>query len=382
VEVRFTSRDKKQNEAYARKLITELEKINYLRDVQLGQSVKYPAIDINIDRIKAAQLGVDMSDISRSLIASTSSSRYTEKNMWIDEKGSNPYSVQVEIPESKMNSKDQILEIPLLKNVTRPILGDVATLTTDTVAGEIDNLGAIPMLTVTANLNKKDLGTASKDVNNAIASLGELPRGLNVQLVGMSSTLTDTLDDLQGGLIVAIVVIFLMLAANFQSFKVSAIVLTTVPAVLLGSLSLLMVCGSTLNLQSYMGMIMSVGVSISNAVLLITNAVELRKHNGNALLSAKEAAALRMRPIVMTALAMVVGMIPMASGLGEAGDQSSPLGRAVIGGLIASTFAALFILPLAFAWAQGNASNESVSLDPEDKESLHYIPSLHTLNKY
>jgi len=382
VEVRFTSRDKKQNEAYARKLITELEKINYLRDVQLGQSVKYPAIDINIDRIKAAQLGVDMSDISRSLIASTSSSRYTEKNMWIDEKGSNPYSVQVEIPESKMNSKDQILEIPLLKNVTRPILGDVATLTTDTVAGEIDNLGAIPMLTVTANLNKKDLGTASKDVNNAIASLGELPRGLNVQLVGMSSTLTDTLDDLQGGLIVAIVVIFLMLAANFQSFKVSAIVLTTVPAVLLGSLSLLMVCGSTLNLQSYMGMIMSVGVSISNAVLLITNAVELRKHNGNALLSAKEAAALRMRPIVMTALAMVVGMIPMASGLGEAGDQSSPLGRAVIGGLIASTFAALFILPLAFAWGQGNASNESVSLDPEDKESLHYIPSLHTLNKY
>ena len=153
--------------------------------------------------------------------------------------------------------------------------------------------------------------------------------------------------------------------------------LTTVPAVLLGSLSLLMACGSTLNLQSYMGMIMSVGVSISNAVLLITNAEELRKHNGNALLSSKEAAALRMRPILMTALAMVVGMIPMASGLGEAGDQTSPLGRAVIGGLIASTFAALFILPLAFAWGQGKASNDSVSLDPEDTESLHYIPALH-----
>ena len=176
---------------------------------------------------------------------------------------------------------------------------------------------------------------------------------------------------------VSIIVIFLMLAANFQSFKVSAIVLTTVPAVLLGSLSLLMACGSTLNLQSYMGMIMSVGVSISNAVLLITNAEELRKHNGNALLSSKEAAALRMRPILMTALAMVVGMIPMASGLGEAGDQTSPLGRAVIGGLIASTFAALFILPLAFAWGQGKASNDSVSLDPEDTESLHYIPALH-----
>jgi multidrug efflux pump subunit AcrB len=120
-------------------------------------------------------------------------------------------------------------------------------------------------------------------------------------------------------------------------------------------------------------MIMSVGVSISNAVLLITNAEQLRKVNGNALLSAKEAAALRMRPIVMTALAMVVGMIPMASGLGEAGDQSSPLGRAVVGGLIASTFAALFILPLAFAWGQGKASTQSVSLDPEDEESKYYV---------
>ena len=165
-----------------------------------------------------------------------------------------------------------------------------------------------------------------------------------------------------------------MLAANFQSFKVSAIVLSTVPAVILGSLSLLLAAGSTLNLQSYMGIIMSVGVSISNAVLLITNAEELRKYNGNAKLSASEAAALRIRPIVMTALAMVVGMIPMASGLGEAGDQSSPLGRAVIGGLIASTFAALFILPLAFAWGQNKATTQSVSLDPEDEESKFYIP--------
>jgi multidrug efflux pump subunit AcrB len=172
-------------------------------------------------------------------------------------------------------------------------------------------------------------------------------------------------------------VIFLMLAANFQSFKVSAIVLVTVPAVLLGSLALLLATGATLNLQSYMGIIMSVGVSISNAVLLITNAEQLRKHNGDALLSAREASALRMRPIVMTALAMVAGMVPMAIGMGEAGDQSSPLGRAVIGGLIMSTFAALFILPLAFAWGKQKSTTQSVSLDPEDAESIHFIPALH-----
>ena len=376
IEVRFSGRNKKMSEAFAQKLITKLKKIDYLRDVQLGQSTKYPSININVDRTRAAQLGVDMNDVSRSLIASTSSSRYTDKNIWIDQRIGNSYSVQVQIPENKMNSINEINEIPLLKNSSRPVLGDVATITSGITYGETDNLGAMPMLSVTANINQQDLGSASKEVEKAIASLGELPRGLEVELIGLSNTLTETMDSLESGLLVAIVVIFLMLAANFQSFKVSGIVLATVPAVILGSIGLLLLTGSTLNLQSYMGMIMSVGVSISNAVLLITNAEEIRKTTGNAISSATGAASLRLRPIVMTALAMVVGMIPMASGLGEAGDQSSPLGRAVIGGLVASTFAALFILPLVFAWGQGKASTQSVSLDPEDEESIHYIPSI------
>ncbi|MXV49519.1 MMPL family transporter [Pedobacter sp. HMF7647] len=373
VEVRVSGRNKKLNEQYAQKLIGELNKISYLRDVQMSQSTKYPAVNVEVDRVRAAQLGVDMNDISRSLIASTSSSRYTEKNIWIDEKGGYSYAVQLQVPESKMSSINDMSEIPLSRNSARPVLGDVATLTPGTTYGENDNLGATPLLSVTANLNNHDLGSASKDIQAAIKNLGKLPRGLNVEQIGLSNTLTDTMDSLESGLLVAIIVIFLMLAANFQSFKVSGIVLATVPAVILGSLTLLVITGSTLNLQSYMGMIMSVGVSISNAVLLITNAEEIRMQNANAVLSAKEAAALRMRPILMTALAMVVGMIPMASGLGEAGDQSSPLGRAVVGGLIASTFAALFILPLVFAWGQGKASVKSISLDPEDEESLHYI---------
>lgn len=373
VEIRFGGRNKKLNEQYAKKLMVELAKIPYMRDIQLGQSNKYPAINIEVDRVRAAQLGTDITDISRSMTASTSSSRYTDKNIWVDEKSGLSYNVQVQVPENQMNSLDEIGEIPLLKNTSRPVLSDVATIKLDTTYGENDNLGALPVLTVTANLNDKDLGAATVDVQKAIAALGELPRGITVEQIGMSSTLTDTLSSLQSGLLVAIVVIFLMLAANFQSFRVSAIILTTVPAVILGALAMLLITGSTLNLQSYMGIIMSVGVSISNAVLLITNAEQLRLINGNALASAKEAAALRMRPIVMTSLAMVVGMLPMASGLGEAGDQSSPLGRAVVGGLIASTFAALFILPLVFAWGQKNASIASVSLEANDEESMEFM---------
>lgn len=378
IEVRLTGRDKKTNEQYAGKLIEKLKEIPYLRDIQLGQSNKYPAVNIEIDRMRASQLGVDVAEISRSLIASTSSSRYTDKNIWVDPKSGNNYFVQVLVPENQMKSIHDISEIPILKGQSRPLLGDIATIAPDTTYGENNNLGALPALSVTANLNEKDLGAAQKAVRDVIDSLGELPRGLTVQLIGLSETLTGTLESLEGGLLVAIVVIFLMLAANFQSFKVSAIILATVPAVIVGSLTLLLLTGSTLNLQSYMGIIMSVGVSISNAVLLITNAEELRLRSGNALSAAYESASLRLRPIVMTALAMVVGMIPMAIGFGDGGDQTSPLGRAVIGGLFTSTFAALFILPLVFAWGQGKTSIQSVSLDPEDKESKFYIPTRKT----
>jgi len=376
VEVRITGKNKKQNEVYAAKIVAKLKEVSYMRDVQLAQPIKYPSLNINIDRVRAAQLGVDLNDISRSLVASTSSSRYTEKNNWVDEKIGLSYGVQVQIPLNQMNSIDELGEISVSRNNSRPVLSDVATITPDTTYGENDNLGSTPYLSVTANLNKTDLGTANKDVEAVIKSLGELPRGLVITPIGLGKVLTETLDSLQMGLLVAIVVIFLMLSANFQSFRVPLIILATVPAVVLGSLLLLTITGSTLNLQSYMGIIMSVGVSIANAVLLITNAEELRKVNGNALESAREAAGLRLRPIIMTSVAMVAGMLPMAIGHGEGGDQVSPLGRAVIGGLIASTFAVLIILPLVFAWLQGKVGTDSPSLDPEDEESIHYITGL------
>jgi multidrug efflux pump subunit AcrB len=378
VEVRIAGRNKKVNEEFANKVVAKLKEVSYMRDIQIAQPIKYPSLNINIDRIRAAQLGVDLNDISRSLIASTSSSRYTDKNTWIDEKIGLSYSVQVQVPFNQMKSKDDLGEIPVSRNNSRPVLSDVATITPDTTYGENDNIGATPFLSVTANLNKKDLGSANQDVALAIQSLGKLPRGLIIEQIGLGKVLDETLNSLQTGLLVAIVVIFLMLSANFQSFRVPLVILSTVPAVVLGALVLLTLTGSTLNLQSYMGIIMSVGVSIANAVLLITNAEELRQVNGDALKSAREAAGLRLRPIIMTSVAMVMGMLPMAIGEGEGGDQVSPLGRAVIGGLIASTFAVLIILPLVFAWIQGKVNTDSVSLDPEDEESKHFI---HGLNK-
>lgn len=375
IEVRVMGRNKNVNQEYARKVVEKLRQVGYLRDVQIAQPVDYPALNIDIDRTRAAQLGIDMSDISRSLIAATSSSRYTEKNTWVDERQNLSYLVQVQVPLNQIQSEDEIKGIPLLRNSQRPVLGDVATITPGSTYGENDNLGAISFLSVTANVHERDLGTAQRDVKKAIASVGELPRGLFIEPVGLGMVLDDTLSSLGGGLLVAVVVIFLMLAANFQSFRVSFVVLTAVPAVVLGSILMLVITGSTLNLQSYMGIIMSVGVSIANAVLLITNAEQIRKKTGNAVDAAREAVTLRLRPIVMTSIAMIAGMLPMAIGHGEGGGQVSPLGRAVIGGLLFSTVAVLTMLPLIFSWVQGKQDTASVSLDPTDTESKFYSES-------
>ena len=366
IEVQVAGKSMQQIEAFSNKVLAKLKRIPYLRDVQIDQPLKFPVISITLDRLKVAQLGLNIKDIARSVTASTSSSRFTEKNLWLDDKSAYTYQVQVQVPEYVMNTMDEIREIPLVKGQSSPTLADVATFKTDYSPGEYDREGPRRFLTISANIYKKDLGTASSDVQAAVNSLGAPPKGLIAKLGGMADLLTETLSSLQNGLMMAILVIFLLLAANYQSFKVSLTVLSTIPAVILGSLTALLLCGSTLNLQSYMGMIMSTGVSVANAILIVTNAENLRLEYRDATRASITSASIRLRPILMTSFAMIAGMVPMASGLGEAGEQSAPLGRAVIGGLVASTLAALFILPMVFAWVQDKTTYDVPSLMPEN----------------
>ncbi len=366
IEVRVAGKNFEEIETYAEKLVDSLKKIEYLRDVQIAQPLHFPTIKITLDRFRLAQMGLNLTEVARSITDATSSSRFTEKVQWLDTKVAYTYQVQVQVPEYLMNSVEQLQSIPLVKGKVRPVLSDISQVAVDTLPGEYDRSGPRRFLTVSANIYKKDLGTATTAVNKTIAGLGTPPRGLLTEVKGMSSLLTETLDSLQTGLIAAIIVILLLLAANYQSFGVAIAVLSTVPAVLLGAMLLLLATGATLNLQSYMGIIMSTGVSVANAILIVTNAEALRIEYRDPFKAATVAASIRLRPILMTSLAMIAGMIPMASGLGEAGDQSAPLGRAVIGGLIASTFAALFIVPLVYGWIQQKASFRSVSLLPEN----------------
>jgi len=365
IEIRVAGKNMTDIESYAGKLMNKMTAIPFLRDVQIQQPLKFPMIRINLDRLKIAQMGLNVSDVARSVTDATSSSRFTDKNLWLDDKNSYTYQTQIAVPEYMMNDMSQVKSIPLVKGMSRPFLSDVASFSVDTVPGEYDRSGPRRFVTVSANINNKDLGRATDAVQKSIDELGELPAGLKTEVKGMSSLLLETFSSLQLGLLTALIVILLLLAANYQSFKLSFVVLSTTPAVLFGSLLMLLITGSTLNLQSYMGIIMAVGVSVANSILIVTNAETLRPKYRNALEAAKVSASVRLRPILMTSLAMIAGMVPMASGFGEAGDQTAPLGRAVIGGLIASTLAALFVVPMFYSLIQQKASFEDPSLLPE-----------------
>ena len=372
IEVVVASKNIDEAATYARKVEIELKKLDFLRDVRINQPLQYPTLKIEIDRETAAQLGVSPSDIAKSLVTATSSSRFIAKNLWLDTDKGFAYQVQVQVPEFQMASVKDIENIPIVGGQIRPTLTDVAQITQTYMPAEYDRVGPRRIVTVSANLFETDLGTAATAVQKAIDRAGTPSTGMNVEIRGTVKLLNETLASLQSGLLLAIVVIFLLLAANYQSFKVSLVVLTTVPAVLAGALVALLVTGETLNLQSYMGIIMSVGVSVANAVLLVTYAENVRKETNDAAQAARTAGASRLRPILMTSIAMIVGMIPMASGLAEGGEQTSPLGRAVIGGLAASTCAALLILPIIFLIVQSRTSIKSVSLDPNDWASEYF----------
>ncbi len=272
IEVRVAGKNMEDINRYGEALLTKMKTIPFLRDVQIAQPLHFPTINITVDRNKLALMGLSLEDVSKSMVDVTSSSRYTNKNLWLDDKTSYTYQTQVQVPEYDMTSLEELRSVPLVKGQARPVVGDVASLTIDTLPGEYDRSGPRRFITISANMYHKDLGSATSAVQKAIDEMGSPPVGLVPEVKGMSSLLTETLGSLQSGLLAAIVVILLLLAASYQSFPLSICVLSTVPAVLLGSLVMLLITGATLNLQSYMGIIMSIGVSVANAILIVTNA--------------------------------------------------------------------------------------------------------------
>jgi multidrug efflux pump subunit AcrB len=371
VEVAVAGPDFAAARAYADKLEVRLASIPALRDLQVEQALDYPAIQVNIDRELAGQMGVTVDQIGRSFAAATSSSRFVAPNYWADPRTGIAFQVQVEVPQPQMTSLDDLRVLPVSQSDSvHPLLADVARVENGTIVGEYDRINGQRMVTLSANVSGNDLGRTAGRIDQAIAAAGTPPRGATVTVRGQIASMRDTLANVTVGLVVAVLVIFLLLAANFQSMRLALVVMATVPAVLMGVVVMLAITGTTLNVQSFMGAIMAIGVAVANAILLVTFAEQVRPSAASALAAGIEAARARMRPVLMTSAAMIAGMIPMAMAIGEGADATAPLGRAVIGGLAAATIATLVVVPSLYSLVQP-AAVRSPSLDPGDPQSRY-----------
>jgi multidrug efflux pump subunit AcrB len=376
VEVAVNGPKLTDNLAHARRIRAELARIPSIRDLQFAQSMEYPTIEIKVDREKAGASGVVPGDIARSMVPVTSSSRFVIPNYWPDPKTGIGYQVQVQIPQRVTTSIADLATIPVKRDGARELLlQDVADVSQTTMPGEYDRYNMRREVSLTANIYGEALEGVSRRVTRALSAAGEAPRGVTVEVRGQIAPMQQMLSGLGIGLGLAVVVILLLLAANFQSLRLALITVSTAPAVLAGVVLALFITRTTLNIQSFVGAIMAIGVAMANAILLVTLAEQMRRHGTPAAGAAVKGAASRLRPILMTSLAMIAGMLPMALGLGEGGQQVAPLGRAVVGGLLGATAATLLILPAVFAVIQGGAGRRSASLDPDDPESVFFQPS-------
>ena len=376
IEVAVQGPDLAANQAYASKVHDVLSTLPFLRDLQYAQPLDYPTMQIDINRDRAGQLGLTTANVARSLVAATSSSRFVEPNYWRDPASGNAFQIQVEIPQYRVASADDVASLPLSTATGgAALVSDVAAVKLGKTMGLIERYNMQRVISVTANLHGFSLGQATAALTDALKKAGDPPRGVTVNVRGQVPALVETVSGLQIGLLLAAGAIFLLLAANFQSFRLAAVAVASVPAALCGVVLMLLVTRTTLNVQSFMGAIMAVGISVANAILLVSFAESRRREGVPAADAAISGGSGRLRAVLMTASAMIAGMLPMAIGLGSGGDASAPLGRAVVGGLLVATAATLLVVPAIYAVFQGRANTLSPSLDPDDRSSPLYEAS-------
>jgi multidrug efflux pump subunit AcrB len=378
IAVRLVGTDLKLVRRHAESIAAEMKKIPYLRDVDFEQQLDYPSVEVTIDREKAGLSGATVDDVARSMVFATSSTRFTNLNYWIDVKTGFDYLVQIQVPPLRMEKPEDVEILPLesVNPLVNLMVRDVATVRKGTRPGELDRDMSQRYLTLTANVEGEDMGRASRQVQTAIDAAGAPPQGVRVELMGQLPPMIAMFKALGAGLAIAVFVILVLLTAYFQSPRLALIAIGAVPGVLAGIAAILFCTNTGLNIESFMGSIMCLGVSVSNSVMLVTFMDDHWKKGAPSVEAALVGAGERLRPILMTACAMTVGMVPMALALERGSQMQAPLGLAVIGGLVMSTFATLLVLPSIFAIVIGGKVARSPSMYPDDPESAHYDPQV------
>ncbi|MEO8131168.1 MAG: efflux RND transporter permease subunit, partial [Bryobacteraceae bacterium] len=336
----------------AREIERRVAQIPGAVDVHIHQVVNSPELRVDVDRTRADQMGLTQRDVAGSLLTSLSSSGQVAPNYWLNPTNGVNYVVAVQTPQHLIDSIGALQSTPITPSGTRApqILGNVATISRGENMAVVNHWNVQPVYDVYANVQDRDLGSVASHIDTIVEDARKkLPRGTVIDLRGQVQTMRSSFYGLATGLILAVALVYFLMVVNFQSWLDPFIILMALPGAFSGIVWMLYVTQTTINVPSMMGAIMSIGVATANSILLVTFANDKREEGKSAIAAAQEAGFTRLRPVLMTAIAMVIGMLPMSLGLGEGGEQNAPLGRAVIGGLAMATVATLFFVPVIYS---------------------------------
>jgi multidrug efflux pump subunit AcrB len=369
IDVQFEGQDIADNRVVANKVLDQLRHVPGLVDLRIQQPDDYPVLTVNVDRTKASQGGLTEQNVGSSLLNILSGSTQLSPMFFLNWKNGVNYNLQVQTPQYDISSLNELRNIPIASgNARQPeILADVADITRSSEMQVITHYNIRRTLDIYGDVQGRDLGSVSNQISKIVAANEKsLPRGSFVRVRGQVETMKTSYIGLLSGLAFAILLVYLLIVVNFQSWLDPFIIITALPAALAGIVMFLFITHTTLSVPALMGAIMCMGVATANSILVVSFAKDRYEHHRDAILASIEAGATRFRPVMMTALAMIIGMIPMALGAGEGGEQNAPLGRAVIGGLFCATIATLVFVPCVFALLHGRASEEGVPGEPAD----------------
>jgi len=369
IDIQIVGANVRGNREFAEQLMNKVKTVPGMADVRIQQPFNDPNLTINVDRTKASQMGLTQGDVANSLLAATSGSFQTSPQFWLDPRNGVSYDIAVQSPQYSLESLDQLMNIPItgsasaLPQAADPgmggravqILGNVATITPGSEMAVVDHYNIAPVIDIYANVVNTDLASVDRKVEQIVnASKGQLPRGSSIVIRGQVQTMRSSFRGLYGGLLFSIVLVYLLIVVNFQSWLDPLIIISALPAAICGIVWFLFATHTRISVPALTGAIMCMGVATSNSILLVDFAREqLEETVGDARTAALNAGFVRLRPVLMTALAMIIGMFPMALGLGDGGEQNAPLGRAVIGGLMFATVSTLFFVPTFFSVLHG-----------------------------
>ncbi len=373
IDIQVTGKDASANAAYAQKIMRRITRIPGLADARIQQSARYPQLNVAIDRSRIGQYGLTERDVTTSLASSLAGTAQTAPVFFLNPENGVSYPVVAQAPEYRIGSMSDLSSIPVTGSDGRSqVLGGLGTIVRTNAPAVVSHYNIAPVIDIFATPAGRDLGAVASDIRQVLDELkAEAPKGATVTLRGQYATMNNAFSGLGYGLLGAIVLIYLLIVVNFQSWLDPFVIVTALPGALAGIIWILFITGTTLSVPALTGAIMCMGVATANAILVVSFARERLAELGDATAAALEAGLTRFRPVLMTALAMIIGMLPMALGLGEGGEQNAPLGRAVIGGLLVATFATLLFVPVIFSLVHRRRGTTAPPREATQLEEVH-----------